>query len=52
MLLMATVVSGRMGEWIEIGGVGQGRAERVNNSCSIMENGQQRKVLVKVEEAH
>ena len=49
---MATVVSGRMGEWIEIGGVGQGRAEQVNNSRSITTNGQQRKVLVKVEEAH
>ncbi len=49
---MATVVSGRMGEWIEIGGVGQGRAEQVNNSRSITMNGQQRKVLVKVEEAH
>jgi hypothetical protein len=48
---MATVVSGRMGEWIEIGGVGQGRAEQVNNSRSITTNGQQRKVLVKVEEA-
>lgn len=49
---MATVVSGRMGEWIEIGGVGQGRAEQVKNSRSITTNGQQRKVLVKVEEAH
>jgi type II secretory pathway component GspD/PulD (secretin) len=49
---MATVVSGRMGEWIEIGGVGQGRAEKVNNSRSITTNGQQRKVWVKVEEAH
>jgi hypothetical protein len=49
---MATVVSGRMGEWIEIGGVGQGQAEQVNNSRSITTSGQQRKVLVKVEEAH
>lgn len=50
---MATTISGRLGEWIELGGVGQGQAEQAGATAarSIKTAGQQRKVLIKVEEA-
>jgi type II secretory pathway component GspD/PulD (secretin) len=50
---MTTTVSGRLGEWIELGGVGQGQAEQAGATAarSIKTAGQQRKVLIKVEEA-
>lgn len=51
---MTTTVSGRLGEWIELGGVGQGQAEQAGAAAaarSIKTAGQQRKVLIKVEEA-
>lgn len=50
---MTTTVSGRLGEWIELGGVGQGQAEQAGATAarSIKTTGQQRKVLIKVEEA-
>ncbi len=50
---MATTVSGRLGEWIELGGVGQGQTEQAAATAarSIKTAGQQRKVLIKVEEA-
>ncbi len=50
---MTTTVSGRLGEWIELGGVGQGQAEQAGATAarSIKTAGQQRKVMIKVEEA-
>lgn len=49
---MATTVSGKLGEWIELGGVGQAQAEQAGATAarSIQTDGQQRKVLIKVEE--
>jgi len=50
---MTTTVSGRLGEWIELGGVEQGQTEQAGAAVarSIKTAGQQRKVLIKVEEA-
>ena len=49
---IATTVSGRLGERIELGGVGQGQAEQAGATAarSIKTARQQRKVLIKVEE--
>ncbi len=50
---MGTTVSGKLGEWIELGGVGQGQADQAGTTAarSIQTAGQQRKVLIKVEQA-
>lgn len=47
-----SVVSGRFGEWIDLGGLGQERSEQSSGigSRSVTTTGDQRKVLIKVEE--
>lgn len=49
---IATSVSGRLGEWIDIGGTGQSRADQISslNARSTMNIGDQRTVLIRVEE--
>lgn len=49
---MATTVSGRLGEWIDLGGVGQDRAEQGSDigSHTVGATLDQRRVFVKVEE--
>jgi hypothetical protein len=50
---VATTVSGRLGEWIELGGLGQDRAERRTEllGSTSRSGSETRRVLIKVEEA-
>jgi hypothetical protein len=50
---VATTVSGRLGEWIELGGLGQDRAERRSEllGATSRAGSDTRRVLIKVEEA-